>query len=179
MKLKFWIIVMLTLVVTTGAKAQKNHLTAFTQENLPTEMLTYLDQATSDKEKKKDNAKLIMEFGTVYSQLDGAMQKRMTAVCNTVLKLKVRQHPDVFNFIGTVNLMYTKGGRTNFDAWVGCLEFIQGRNKKIKDFTDFVEFTDQFVKTRTLYSSRSCSWQMQDGTTFRLQIEGGDIMVML
>ena len=132
MKLKFWIIVMLALVVTTGAKAQKNHLTAFTQENLPTEMLTYLDQATSDKEKKKDNAKLIMEFGTVYSQLDGAMQKRMTAVCNTVLKLKVRQHPDVFNFIGTVNLMYTKGGRTNFDAWVGCLEFIQGRNKKIK-----------------------------------------------
>ncbi len=179
MKLKFWIIVMLTLVVTTGAKAQKNHLTAFTQENLPTEMLTYLDQATSDKEKKKDNAKLIMEFGTVYSQLDGAMQKRMTAVCNTVLKLKVRQHPDVFNFIGTVNLMYTKGGRTNFDAWVGCLEFIQGRNKKIKDFTDFVEFTDQFVKTRTLYSSRSCSWQMQDGTTFRLQIEGGDIMVVV
>lgn len=177
MRIKTLFFALLVFLTATTAFAQKQHITSFSRENLPNEMLTYLDQGTSDKEKKQDNAKLIMSFAMVYKQMDADMQQRLTGICNVVLKLKVRQLPDVYNFISTVNLMHGKGGQENFEQWISCIEFIQGRNKKIKDFTDFIEFTDQFVTHRTLYSSRACTWQMQEGTPFRFLFRDNDILV--
>ena len=131
MRIKTLFFALLVFLTATTAFAQKQHITSFSRENLPNEMLTYLDQGTSDKEKKQDNAKLIMSFAMVYKQMDADMQQRLTGICNVVLKLKVRQLPDVYNFISTVNLMHGKGGQENFEQWISCIEFIQGRNKKM------------------------------------------------
>ncbi|MBP5516072.1 MAG: hypothetical protein J6X86_03885 [Bacteroidales bacterium] len=178
MKLKSLIITLCACLAMNGVWAQKGKVTEFSRENLPSEMLSYLDQATSDKDKKAENAALIGKFTKVYEQLGVELQGRVTGVSNVVLKLKVRQLPDVFNFIETLNLVYNKGGdKDNFEQWIASIEYIQSRNKKIKDFTDFIEFSSLLVKDRTLSTSRSCTWQAQPGTTFRLKQEGSDINI--
>lgn len=156
--------------------AQKPRMTEFTRDGLPGELQSYLDQATSDKEKKAADAKITASFATAYGALDNAMKERVTAVCNTVMRLKVRQHPDVYNFIEVFNKMASNGGgNANFEQWIASIELIQSRNKKVKDFTDFVEFTDGLLSSRTLFGSRSCTWQMQRGCQFRLACESGEI----
>ena len=162
-----------------NVRAQKGRITEFTTEGLPMEMLEYLNQATSDKEKKSENSKLINVFDATYKMMSSEEQSRLTAISNVVLKLKVRQLPDVSNFISTVNKMKSAGESENFDQWLICIEFIQGRNKKVKDFTDFVEFTDGLVSSRTLYASRSCTWQMQSGCKYRMKIENGEIKIVV
>lgn len=162
-----------------NVRAQKGRITEFTTEGLPMEMLEYLNQATSDKEKKSDNSKLINVFTSTYKMMSSEEQSRLTAISNVVLKLKVRQLPDVSNFISTVNKMKSAGESENFDQWLSCIEFIQGRNKKVKDFTDFVEFTDGLVSSRTLHASRSCTWQMQSGCKYRMKIENGEIKIVV
>ena len=162
-----------------NVRAQKGRITEFTTEGLPMEMLEYLNQATSDKEKKSENSKLINAFTSTYKMMSSEEQSRLTAISNVVLKLKVRQLPDVSNFISTVNKMKSAGESENFDQWLSCIEFIQGRNKKVKDFTDFVEFTDGLVSSRTLYASRSCTWQMQSGCKYRMKIENGEIKIVV
>lgn len=162
-----------------NVRAQKGRITEFTTEGLPMEMLEYLNQATSDKEKKSENSKLINVFTSTYKMMSSEEQSRLTAISNVVLKLKVRQLPDVSNFISTVNKMKSAGESENFDQWLSCIEFIQGRNKKVKDFTDFVEFTDGLVSSRTLHASRSCTWQMQSGCKYRMKIENGEIKIVV
>ena len=180
MKTKSLLFLFVALTTMGGAMAQKGRITEFTQNGLPTEMREYLDQATSDKEKKAADAKLIMVFSNVYQALSGEEQSRITAISNTVLKLKVRQHPDVYNFLDVVVKMGANGGgHDNFDQWLSCIEYIQSRNKKIKDFTDFVEFTAALVDSRTLYASRSCTWQMQSGCKFKILFEGEEIKIVV
>lgn len=161
-----------------AAMAQKNRITEFTQAGLPAEMQEYLDQATSDKDRKAENARLMRDFGVRYGALQGSLQERVVAICNTVLKLKVRQHPDVTNFISVFNLM-TASSASNFDQWLSCIEFLQSRNKKVKDFTDFIEFSAGLVTSRTLYASRSCTWQLQKDCTYGIVFEGNEIKVVV
>lgn len=179
MKYRSLIILTVAVMLFGNVRAQKGRITEFTTEGLPMEMLEYLNQATSDKEKKSDNSKLINVFTSTYKMMSSEEQSRLTAISNVVLKLKVRQLPDVSNFISTVNKMKSAGESENFDQWLSCIEFIQGRNKKVKDFTDFVEFTDGLVSSRTLYASRSCTWQMQSGCKYRMKIENGEIKIVV
>ncbi len=166
-------------VMAATAMAQKPRATEFTQNALPAELQQYLDQATSDKEKKSADAKLVMEFGPKYAAMSGEMQGRVLAVFNNVLKMKLRQHPDVFNFLTVFNKMVDADGGANFEPWIASLELIQSRGKKMKDFNDFVDFTDGLLTSRTLYASRSCTWQMQKGCRFSLSAEGGTIKVRI
>ncbi|MBQ9588138.1 MAG: hypothetical protein IJR26_09815 [Bacteroidales bacterium] len=166
-------------VMAVTAMAQKPRATEFTQNALPAELQQYLDQATSDKEKKSADAKLVMEFGPKYAAMSGEMQGRVLAVFNNVLKMKLRQHPDVFNFLTVFNKMVDADGGANFEPWIASLELIQSRGKKMKEFNDFVDFTDGLLTSRTLYASRSCTWQMQKGCRFSLSAEGGEIKVRI
>ena len=179
MKYRSLIILTVAVMLFGNVRAQKGRITEFTTEGLPMEMLEYLNQATSDKEKKAENSKLINVFDATYKMMSSEEQSRLTAISNVVLKLKVRQLPDVSNFISTVNKMKSAGESENFDQWLSCIEFIQGRNKKVKDFTDFVEFTDGLVSSRTLHASRSCTWQMQSGCKYRMKIENGEIKIVV
>ena len=179
MRIKRLIVLIFALCVVPMAMAQKNRITEFTPSGLPQEMLEYLNQATSDKDRKAENARLMRDFGVRYGALDGSMQGRVTAICNTVLKLKVRQHPDVTNFISLFNTLAATGNSSNFDQWLGCIEYIQSRNKKIKDLTDFVEFSAGLATSRTLYASRSCTWQLQKDCAYRLAFEDNEIKVFV
>lgn len=175
---KLVFILLLFCLMTGNAVAQKTHITQFTSSELSSQLRTYLDEATSDKAKKGEVQNLVKGFDAVYSGLDSDTRERVTAMFNTQLKLKVRQHPDVFNFVAAFVMMHaTSSGGDNFDQWLRCIEYIQARNKKIKDFTDFVEFTTEFAAHRTLYSSRSCTWQTQPATAYRLVLEGEDILI--
>ncbi len=173
------IVLIFALCIVPMAMAQKNRITEFTPSGLPQEMLEYLNQATSDKDRKAENARLMRDFGVRYGALDVSTQGRVTAICNTVLKLKVRQHPDVTNFISLFNMLAATGNSSNFDQWLGCIEYIQSRNKKIKDFTDFVEFSAGLATSRTLYASRSCTWQLQKDCAYRLAFEDNEIKVFV
>ena len=176
MKTKHFVIILFSLCMLHVAQAQKQRTTPFSQDNLPAELLDYLNQASGDKDQKAANSKQMASFANYYNGLDGTMQARVTAISNTVLKLKVRQIPDVYNFVSVFNKMCAAGDN-NFGQWIASIEYIQSRNKKVKDFTDFIDFTDAFLTSRTLYSSRSCSWQLQNGCSFRMLFADNDIMV--
>ena len=179
MKYRSLIILAVAVMLFGNVHAQKGRITEFTPEGLPMEMLEYLNQATSDKDKKSENSKLINAFESTYKTMSRDEQSRLTAISNVVLKLKVRQLPDVSNFISTVNKMKSESSGENFGQWLSCIEFIQSRNKKVKDFTDFIEFSDGLASSRTLHASRSCTWQMQSGCRYRLLIEGGEIKIVV
>ncbi len=162
-------------VLTAGAQ-KKPATVNFTFENLPTELLMYLDQATSQDDRKAANAKLIRAFEPVYKGWDEKTQIRYRDICVTMQKLRVKQFPDFAHFIEVTTLMSTQG-KTNFAAWVDCLEYLQERNKKVKDFTDFVDFTEQLEKERILNGAKTSYWQTQAGAQYALGLEGKNIVV--
>lgn len=166
--------------VCSSAVAQKNRITEFSLESLPTQMLEYLNQATSDKDKQKANGQLINKFAATYESLSSDAKARVVSISNGALKLHVKPLPDVYNYLQTLlDYQNDASGRTNFDGWLSCLELIESRNKKMKDFTDFVEFSDALLKERTLGKSRSATWQAQASTPFQLEVEGNQIVVAM
>ena len=177
MKIKRFVVVVVALVWAVAAMGQKKPVgVTFTYENLPAELLMYLDQATSQDDRKKADAKLIGKFEPIYKGWDERTQVRYKDVCVTLQKLRVKQFPDVEHFIEVTCLMGTSG-KANFGAWMDCLEFIQGRNKKVKDFTDFVDFSEKLEKERMLNDARTSLWQAQAGVEYRLGLEGKNIVV--
>ena len=178
MKIKKLILIALCCLMAMPAGAQKNVLKEFSQQELPAQMLQHLNSATSDKERQKANAQLVEAFGRVYADMDARTQERVTGISNVLLRLRVRQLPDVYNFLSTLTAFYNVNQQDeNFNQWLASIEFIQSRNKKVKDFTDFIEFTDGLLKERTLCRTRAALWQTQAGTAFRLHLEGQEIVV--
>lgn len=172
--------VSLCVAFATMAVAQRNHITEFRNQDFPQQMLQYLNEATSDKAKKAENEKLIQNFEPMYQGLDMETQDRIVEISNVVLKLKVRQLPDVYTFIAVMTSYYAQQQQwnsRNFDQWLSCIEYIQSRNKKIKDFTDFIDFTQNLMIDNMLYTSRSCTWQFQQGITYVLALEDKDIVL--
>ena len=177
MNIKKVLLCLSLLLVVFYAEAQKKPTTVnFTFENLPAELLMYLDQATSQDDRKKANAKLISSFEPIYKSWDEKTQISYRDICVTLQKLRVKQYPDFVHFIEVTNLMSTKGN-TNFPTWIKCLEFLQERNKKVKDFTDFVDFSEQLETERTLNGARTSLWQAQAGAQYTLTLEGKNIVV--
>jgi len=171
-------VLMMLLVAMGNLQAQKQRITQFSQNALPEEICEYLDQATSDKEKKKENANITKMFKMHYFALTNEQQSRLTAISNNALKLKIRQYPDMSNFVSAViQITSDQQSASNFDQWLDCIDFIQSRNKKLKDFNDFVDFSATFAKSRTLYASRSCTWQMQQGCRYQMAFNNGEITV--
>ena len=158
--------------------AQKGKAVDFTRAGLPGELQAYFEQATSDKEVKSKTAAMMAVFASQYGALDGQMQDRVTAVFNRLQKLRVRPYPDVSEFVEVFNRVSVSSGGS-FGPWVECVEFLQSRNKKVKDITDFVAFTDGLLTDRTLYASRSCTWQLQSGCAFSMRYSAGDIAVVV
>ena len=180
MKLKSLILTIFCCSVLMSAWAQKTPATiVFTREELPAMMLAYLNNATSDKEKQLENSKLMNTFSTAYGSMDAAMQERVVGICNNMVKAKVRQFPDVCNFLSTLSAFHQGQAGENFNQWIGCIEYIQKRTKKVKEFTDFVEFSAEFLADRTLTKSRSCTWQTQAATPFKLQLKDKDIVISI
>src|SRR5574344_618753 len=176
MKLKQLLSILLCCTLMSVSFAQKSHFTEFNNQGLPDQMLEYLNQATSDKEKKSANETLIKTFRVIYNDMNLETKDRLVEISNVVLKLKVRPLPDVYNFVSTLSSFYNfTNDRANFNEWLSCIEYIQSRNKKVKDFTDFIDFTSSFLTDRTLYQSRYSLWQTQNGIPFELKLQNGQI----
>lgn len=177
MSIKRTLLCGLLVVLSLSAVGQKKPTTVnFTFENLPAELLMYFDQATSQDDRKAANAKLIRAFEPIYRSWDEGTQIKYRDICVTLQKLRVKQFPNFEHFIEVTNLMATQG-KANFGTWVECLEFLQARNKKVKDFTDFVEFSEQLETERTLNNARTSLWQAQAGSAYRLSLERKEIVV--
>lgn len=177
--IKFFIALLVLCSAGTSLQAQKQRITQFTQSDLSAELSTYLSDATSDKDKRAEVERHMKHFSMHYLALGTEMQGRVTGICNNMLKLKMRQHPDMMHFVQVFVKMCQQGNTSNFDQWVSGIEYIQNRNKKIKDFTDFIDFTDDFVSSRTLTASRSCTWQMQSGCSYTIRFENNDILIVV
>ena len=175
MKKAILFVAAVVFVLTAGAQ-KKPATVNFTFENLPAELLMYLDQATSQDDRKKANAKLIQAFEPQYKSWDEATQIEYRDICVTMQKLRVKQFPDFAHFIEVTTLMSTKG-KSNFGTWVKCLTYLQERNKKVKDFTDFVDFTEQLETDRILNGAKTSLWQAQAGAQYTLKLEGKNIVV--
>lgn len=149
----------------------------FDADNLPTQLQSYMDAATSDDAKKKENAKLIKQFSTIYQELDDLSQGRIVEVLTAAQKQKIRQLPDLFDFVGTLCAMYgSEPAHQNFPGWLDCVQFIQ-ENKTAKAFNEFTHFTTRLISSRTLQESRSAVWQAQPGAPYTLSLRGRNIVV--
>ena len=170
--------VALALCWAATATAQKDRDAQFQAPTLPQQMEEYLNKATSDKGKQKANTQATQDFAQAYAEMPAPMQERVTAIANTARKLRPRPLPDMLDFVETVTRFHgDPAAKGNFEPWVACIEYIQGRNKKVKDFTDFIAFSRQLLRDRSLGGSRSATWQAQEGTPFTLALEGNQIVV--
>ena len=175
---KYILLSIIAIAIAFGARAQKLTFTKFDASNLTAQMQEYLDQGNIDKDQKKKNDALMREFAPVYQQLSSDLQDSVVEMANVMMKLKMRPLPDVANFLTVFDAFYNSSSdRSNFHAWIDALRYLQRRNKKIKDFTDFVDFTQGLLADRTLTKTRSAMWQVQAGVPFELRYQGSDITI--
>lgn len=154
--------------------AQKNVTTQLDAALLPEQLLDCLNGATSKDEVRKANGRLVDDFRNVYHPLDGAVKERVVAVYTSLIKLRVRTHPDLADFTTTFNLVARSD---SFNEWLEAVEMLQERKKKVKDVTDFASFTADLFKDRTLYRAKGAIWQAQQGSAFRFVTDGKSIKV--
>lgn len=176
--MKHRVIILISCLLVCGAAfGQKIRITEFESSALPEQLLEYLNSATSKDDVKKVNSKMIDTFKNRYSSLDGDKADRVVGVYNVLLKLKARPLPDVFDFTEVLGSMIEEQGGSTFDQWLASIEFLQARNKKVRDVFDFADFTKGLLADRSLHKSKGATWQTQMGAPFRFQVEGKDIKV--
>lgn len=173
---KILVFTLLSFVVSVAYAQKGKSEIRFDNEQLPAQVLAYMNQSGDDA-RKKENSKVVRIFENDFSQMETAMKDRLVEIFETAVKLRMRSYPDLFNLVTTTHLYYAEG--SNFEPWVASLELLQSRNKKVKDVTDFVSFSQQLIADRTLYKSPSSVWQAQPGTPFALKVEEKDILVSL
>ena len=178
MKRILTLVLLSALALTAVAQKNKNQdkITRLEVAAMPAQLLELMNQSTKQEEKLKACSKMIQNFQPVYNALDASSQERVTTIYNTMIKLKVRPLPDLFDFTEAL-MRFRSGSPANFSAWLDCIEYLQGRSKRVKDVTDFVEFADNLQKDRTLCKSSAALWQTQAGVAFTLRQVGKEIVV--
>lgn len=164
------------MLLLTSLAAQKNTAVEFDAASLPEQLLEYMNSATSKDDVRQTNGKMIEKFRSAYLSMDNAMQQRVTTSYNTLVKLRIRQQPDLYDF--TSALSEVAQSQTSFDEWMQAVEMLQARRKKVKDVVDFALFTQELLNDRTLYRSKNSIWQAQPGTPFRIVTEEKTIQVI-
>lgn len=173
------VIFLFAVVLACGASAQKTKVAAFTNDDFPGQFKLYMANATKEDENLKKNEKLYQQLAGVWNATSEGMQARMLQIYNTLLKLKVRPWPDMYDFTDLLVYIASQPDQTkNFEQWVATIEFIQGRNKRVKDFTDWIEFSQQLYTHRTLYQSKSCTWQAQANVPFELRFANSEVQIV-
>ncbi|KWW29848.1 MAG: hypothetical protein AUK63_1244 [bacterium P3] len=155
--------------------AQKNVDPQFEASVLPDRLLEHLNSATSKDDVRQSNARVVAEFRSLYQGFDAAMQERVASVYSTLVKLRVKPHPDLVGF--TTALSLAARSTDSFDGWLQAVEMLQERKKKVKDVTDFAAFTTGLINERTLYRSKGSTWQAQQGAAFRIVVDGKTIRI--
>ncbi|MBP5546578.1 MAG: hypothetical protein J6X59_04795 [Bacteroidales bacterium] len=182
--MKKYIVLLLSMLLTTTLMAQKNKSVELTAEGLPDELLEYMNKSTSDKDKQKENTKVIKEFKSVYNGFDGRLQKRLVDFYAYAVKAKMKGNPEMCNLTRVLTTIATTpaGGKDlgdaynnvpNLDGFVTSLETFSKRSAKTKAVMEYVDFCESLFSDRILYHSNSCEWRFDKNTPFRLGVKDG------
>ena len=180
--MKFFRILLLfvVLLLPISAAAQKPKAVEFTPESLPDELLEYLNKATSDNDKQKENTKVIKTFRASYGAMEPSVQRRVAAIYEYAVKAKLRGNPEITDLTLTLTAYATApGGAQNLDVWLQAIEAMHKRNAKGKAVNEWVDFSGALLSEAVLYRSQSSTWRLDRKTPFRLAIEEGTVWVYI
>ena len=162
------------LMLPMSMMAQKGKAVEFSAEGLPEELLGYLNGSTSDKDKQKENVKVVGELRSAYEMMNGSMKQRVAGIFSYAVKAHLRGNPEITSLAMTMKAYY---GTPNFGDWVAAMEQLKGRGAKAKPVNEFVEFSGLLLSERVLYRSSSCEWRFDGGTPFRIVASDGGVLV--
>ena len=175
---------MVSMVLMSSLMAQKPKTVQLTPEGLPDELLEYMNGTTSDKDRQKENTKVLKEFKSVYTSFDSQLQQRLVSVYSYTVKAKMKGNPEMCGLTKMLTTIATtpSGGENvgnaysnapNLEGFVASLETFAKRNAKAKAVVEYVEFCDGLFSNRLLYHSGTCEWRFAPHTPFRLGVQDG------
>ncbi len=167
---------------TSVVMAQKPKNVEFTQAGLPDELLEYMNKSTSDKDRQKENTKVLQAFKSAYNGFDARLQKRLTDFYSYAVKAKMKGNPEMCNLTRVLTTLATTpaGGKNlndayanvpNLEGFVSSLESFAKRSAKAKAVTEYIDFCEGLFADRVLYHSNSCEWRFDKNTPFRLGVK--------
>ena len=178
MKQAKYVLTLLLIALPLAAMGQKPKNTVdFAAESLPTDLLEYLNKATSEKSVQKDNAKTVEAFTAAYSSLDGTLQQRLTDLYIYAVGVKIKAVPELVDFTRAFTAYAEAGNAANLEGWVASLETYCKKNSKVKYVNEFVAWSQLLLSDRVLYRSSTSEWTFAATTPFRLVAERGTIAV--
>ena len=183
MKCRFFALMVSMLLMST-LMAQKPKAVQFTPGGLPDELLEYMNGSTNDKDRQKENTKILKEFKSVYGSFESGLQERLVGVYNYAVKAKMKGNPEMSGLTKMLTAIATTpaGGEDvgnaysnapNLEGFVASVETFAKRNAKAKAVVEYVEFCEGLFANRVLYHSGSCEWRFAPRTPFRLGVRDG------
>lgn len=152
----------------------------FDVETLPADLLQYLNSGTSDKDKQKENRKIVDAFSASYSAMEASMQQRLVNLYGYAVKVKMKGNPELTDFTRVLTAYATApSGAANLEGWVQAVETYRKKNSKAKYVIDFVSWSELLLSEHALYRSNSSEWSFDEKTPFRLGVEEGAIRVWI
>ena len=109
------------------------------------------------------------EYLGVWSQLTPDMKTKVVGISNQLVKLKAKP-ADVASFITVQKVVFSNAtARNSFDEWLQCAE----RMKKLRDLSDWFEYSTTLVENNTIFASKSSKWEYQPGSSFKFKLDNG------
>ena len=187
MKCRFFALVASLLLMST-LMGQKPKTVRFDAATLPDELLEYMNGSTQDKDKQKENTKIVKDFRAAYGNFDGRLQQRLAEVYTYGAKAKMKGNPELSGLTQLLTAIATtpSGGEDvagayanapNLEGFVATLEAFAGRGAKAKAIVEYVGFCNGLFAERVLYRSNSCEWRFAARTPFRLGVRDGVALV--
>lgn len=153
--------------------------TTFTAANYIGEVSDYLEShKSSSREQLSANQKMLKQYTPIWTEYSKENKELVVAISNQLIKLKVRQQPDFYNFVqAQINFKNSTQSAQSFDNWVKALDLVLKKKRKLKDFNEFIAYTDMLLKNNVLSNSRSSRWEFQEGTPYSFEIINDRIAV--
>ena len=178
------IVLAIAILLGFSTMAQKPKTVQFTPAGLPDELLEYLNTSTSDKDRQKENTKILKEFKSVYNNFDSRLQERIVSIYAYAVKAKMKGNPEMSGLTQMLTTIATTptGGADvagaysnapNLEGFVESMETFAKRNAKAKAATEYVAFCHGLFTECLLYHSGSSDWRFAPRTPFRLVVEKG------
>lgn len=182
--MKRFFVIAAAIAATACAVAQRPRTVLFTAEGLPDELLEHMNGSTQDKDRQRENTKIVEAFKAAYSHFDSRLQGRLVNVYAYAVKAKMKGNPEMSGLTQMLTAIATtpSGGEDvagayanapNLDGFVASLEAFAGRGAKAKAVAEYVGFCEGLFAERVLYRSGSCQWRFDKATPFRLGVQEG------
>ena len=158
--------------------AQK--VTTFTAANYIGEVSEFLEKDKGSKKEQLDaNAKMLKLYTPIWTAYSKENKELIVSISNQLMKLKVRQQPDFYNFVqAQITFKNSTQSAQSFDNWVKAIDLILKKKRKLKDFNDFIAYTETLIKDNVLAGSRSSKWEFSDATVYSFDIVNDRVAVV-